>query len=114
MLQVRLLLAYQKMLRLHHKIPNVRSNELFDHRCLAQAPNMTGAIGTLGWNNGDTHGFSNGVFGQTRDSDCFLDPGRGAAAGICDYDLNASRLSSIYNGDKVQSPALQVLPCIRF
>lgn len=79
-----------------------------------ETPNMTGAIGTLGWNNGDTHGFSNGVFGQTRDSDCFLDPGRGAAAGICDYDLNASRLSSIYNGDKVQSPALQVLPCIRF
>ena len=26
----------------------------------------------------------------------------------------ASRASSIYNGDKVQSPALQVLPCIRF
>lgn len=80
----------------------------------ASLPNITGGFGTLGWNNGDTHGFSNGVFGQTRDSDCTSDPGRGSASGICDYDLNASRASSIYSGSNLQPKSLQCLACIKF
>ena len=80
----------------------------------ASLPNITGGFGTLGWINGDTHGFSNGVFGQTRDSDCTSDPGRGSASGICDYDLNASRASSIYSGSNLQPKSLQCLACIKF
>jgi len=80
----------------------------------AQLPNITGGFGTLGWNNGDKHGFSNGVFEQTRDTNCTSDPGQGSASGICDYDLNASRASSIYSGSNLQPKSLQCLACIKF
>ena len=76
-------------------------------------PNITGGFGSLGNKNGDSYGFSNGAFGQSKANELgSLLAGTNQA--VCDYYINASFSSAIYGGsDTVQPKANQALIIIK-
>lgn len=72
------------------------------------APNINGATGgVVGyWGSSGSGAFSTD---QNAQADLIV----GSVVAYTELSFDASKASSVYNGSGVQSPALQLLPCIR-
>ena len=71
-------------------------------------PNINGATGgVVGyWGSSGSGAFSTD---QNAQADLIV----GSVVAYTELSFDASKASSVYNGSRVQSPALQLLPCIR-
>lgn len=86
--------------------------------CLAMRPNTTG---TASFNSGAEgsmasalRGGNSGVFVAYNSVEKGYSPGSDQATTYRNLSFDLSRGSSIYSGSKMQSKALQTLPCIKF